>query len=352
MPRIERKWKLSLVLIYLTVLFVVLLVAMMNHVSGGKELLRMLVYALIFANTAGIPAVALLPPVLDRLARRKWLIVPLLLPTFALFTAAGCLLAQGFLVLLHRGSVETFWRDYYYNVRFGVLFSVVFGSGAFFYGSLRERLRETEQKLHEKEIAEERTRKLEVEARLRWLESRIHPHFLFNTLNSISSLIPHDPIRAEQIVGRLAALLRASLDSSNQSLIPLEQELAIVENYLDIEKIRFGTKLHGAVEIPPELKEVKVPPLAIQSLVENAVKYGITPQKGGGDLRVTAFAQNGDLHVEVSDSGPGFDLADLPAGHGLDNLVGRLDALFGDRARLNVTRCEGRCVVQMILPRS
>jgi LytS/YehU family sensor histidine kinase len=268
------------------------------------------------------------------------------------FTAAGCLLAQGLLVLLHRASLETFWHDYYFNVRFGVLFSVVFGSGAFFYGSLRERLRETEQKLHEKEIAEERTRKLEVEARLRWLESRIHPHFLFNTLNSISSLIPNDPVRAEQIVGRLAALLRASLDSSNQPLIPLEKELAIIKDYVDIEKARFGKKLCSEIVVAPDLQESRVPPLAVQSLVENAVKYGITPQKGGGDLRVSAFAQNGELHVEVSDSGPGFDLADLPAGHGLDNLVGRLDALFGDRARLNVTRRDGRCVVQMIVPRS
>lgn len=352
MARIERRWKLSLVLINLTVLFVVLLVAMMNHISGGRELLRMLVYALIFANTAGIPAVALLPPVLDRVIQRNWPIVPLLVPIFALFTAAGCLVAQGLLVLLHRASLETFWHDYYFNVRFGVLFSVVFGSGAFFYGSLRERLRETENKLHEKEVAEERTRKLEAEARLRWLESRIHPHFLFNTLNSISSLIPNDPVRAEQMVGRLASLLRSSLDSTTQSLIPLEQELAIIENYLDIEKARFGSKLQGNFEIPPELKNAKVPPLAIQSIVENAVKYGITPQKTGGELLVRAFAQNGDLHIEVADNGPGFELADVPAGHGLDNLVGRLDAIFGDRARLNVTRHEGRCVVQMILPRS
>jgi two-component system, LytTR family, sensor histidine kinase AlgZ len=352
MPRIERKWKLSLVLINLTVLFVVLLVAMMNHVSGGKEVLRMLVYALIFANTAGIPAVALLPPVLDRVVQHKWPIVPLLVPSFALFTAAGCLLAQGLLLLLHRTSPETFWHDYYFNVRFGVLFSVVFGSGAFFYGSLRERLRDTENKLHEKEVAEERMRKLEAEARLRWLESRIHPHFLFNTLNSISSLIPADPVRAEQIVGRLAALLRASLDSSNQPLIPLEREMAIVEDYVDIEKARFGNKLRSEITIPSDLHEAKVPPLAVQSLVENAVKYGITPQKGGGELRVSAFSQNGSLHVEVSDSGPGFDLAAIPADHGLDNLVGRLDALFGSDARLNVTRRDGRCVVEMVLPRS
>jgi LytS/YehU family sensor histidine kinase len=187
---------------------------------------------------------------------------------------------------------------------------------------------------------------------LRWLESRIHPHFLFNTLNSVSSLIPTDPARAEQIVGRLAAMLRSALDSTNQPLIPLQQELGIVENYLDIERARLGSKLRGSIEVPSDAADAKVPPLAIQSLVENAVKYGITPQKGGGDVLVRAFAQNGDLHVEVSDSGPGFDLAAIPAGHGLDNLVGRLNAIFGDRARLNVTHREQRCLAEIVVPRS
>ena len=84
------------------------------------------------------------------------------------------------------------------------------------------------------------------EARLRSLESRIHPHFLFNTLNSISSLIAVNPTRAEQIVGRLAALLRASLDNSSHPLIPLQQEMAMVESYIDIERARFGDKLRGS----------------------------------------------------------------------------------------------------------
>ncbi len=351
MARIERRWAFSLAIINLTVLFVVLFQVMVNHVVG-KELWHMLAYAIVFANVTGIPATAFLPPLVDRLLARKLPTIPVLIVGFVLFTAGGCFLAQNLMVWIGSASRQTFWHDYFFTLRFAALFSVVFGLGGFFYGSLRERLRETENRLHEKEVAEARTRKLEAEARLRWLESRIHPHFLFNTLNSISSLIPNDPVRAEQMVGRLAALLRSSLDSTNQSLIPLEQELAMVENYLDIERARFGSKLHGAVEIPPELKDAKVPPLAIQSLVENAVKYGITPQKAGGELVVRAFAQNGDLHVEVADSGPGFELAAVPAGHGLDNLVGRLDAIFGDRARLNVTRREGRCVVQMILPRS
>lgn len=351
MARIERRWTSSLVLINLTVMFVVLFQVMVNEV-GGKELWHMLVYATIFANATGIPAVAFLPPLVEKLLHRKLPTVPVLIVGFVSFTAIGCFLAQNLMIVLGFASRQTFWRDYYFTLRFAALFSVVFGLGGFFYGSLRERLRETENKLHEKEVAEERTRKLEAEARLRWLESRIHPHFLFNTLNSISSLIPNDPARAEQIVGRLAALLRASLDSSNQPLIPLHKEMAIIEDYVDIEKARFGNKFRSEISIPSDLQEAKVPPLAVQSLVENAVKYGITPQKGGGELLVKAFAQNGSLHVEVSDSGAGFDLSAIPAGHGLDNLVGRLDALFGSGARLNVTRHDGRCVVEMVLPRS
>jgi LytS/YehU family sensor histidine kinase len=208
-----------------------------------------------------------------------------------------------------------------------------------------------EQRLHEKEIAEERAQKLAVEARLRSLESRIQPHFLFNTLNSISSLIAVDPARAEQIVGRLAGLLRASLDTSDRTLIPLREELAMVESYLEIERVRFGDKLHESAAVPDELLDAKVPPMSVQTLVENAVKHGITPRTGGGEVRVIARADNSGLRIEVCDSGPGFDLSVVPPGHGLENLVQRLDALFGDKARLNVFRRESDSVVEMVLPR-
>jgi LytS/YehU family sensor histidine kinase len=230
--------------------------------------------------------------------------------------------------------------------------AAVFGLGALVHALLRERVRVAEEKFHEKEAAEERARKLAIEARLCSLESRIHPHFLFNTLNSISALIAVNPERAERIVGRLAGLLRASLDSSNQPLIPLRAELAMVESYVDIEKARFGEKLRGSVDVPDELQDLKVPPMSVQSLVENAVKHGITPKSGGGEVLVSASTENGNLRIEVRDTGPGFDLAAIPAGHGLDNLVGRLDALFGAKARLNVSRRDGQSVVEMVLPRT
>lgn len=124
----------------------------------------------------------------------------------------------------------------------------------------------------------------------------------------------------------------------------------MVENYVEIEQARFGDKLRGRIEVPGELMKAKMPPLSIQSLVENAVKHGITPHRGGGEYLVTASAKDGNLRIEVSDTGPGFDLIAIRAGHGLDNLVGRLDALFGQSARLKVFRQNERCVVEMVLP--
>jgi LytS/YehU family sensor histidine kinase len=227
--------------------------------------------------------------------------------------------------------------------------AIVFGTGAVVHSSLRGQMQNMQAKLQDKEMAEERARKLATEARLHSLEAQIHPHFLFNTLNSISSLIAVNPARAEQIVGRLAALLRASLDTSGQPLIPLQQELSMVESYLDIERERFGDKLRSAVDVPTGLEKAKVP-MSLQSLVENAVKYGITLQNGGGEVVVRAAAENGNLRIEIRDTGPGFDLSTVPAGHGLDNLVGRLHALFGERARLNVSRRDGQSIVEMVLP--
>jgi LytS/YehU family sensor histidine kinase len=135
-------------------------------------------------------------------------------------------------------------------------------------------------------------------------------------------------------------------------LIPLEQELAMVQDYVDIERARLGDKLHGRIDVSRELRDAPVPPLSVQSLVENAVKHGISPERNGGEVCVSASAGNGQLRIAVSDTGAGFELSTVEAGHGLDSLVGRLDALFGSRAHLAVFRREGRCVVEMVLPRS
>lgn len=125
----------------------------------------------------------------------------------------------------------------------------------------------------------------------------------------------------------------------------------MTESYIDIEKVRFGDKLGGSVNVPAALQEIKVPPMSVQALVENAVKHGIAPKVGGGEICVAASAESDHLRIEVSDSGFGFDLSMVPPGHGLDNLTERLNALFGDNARLNAFRRDGHSVVEIVLPR-
>jgi sensor histidine kinase YesM len=351
MAPLGRAWILVGVNVVVAVL-VPMMVIGGDHGLGLRDLLQGWMPALVYTNVTAVPAVLAGPSVVVWLGRRKWPLVAAVLATVLLFSAAGCLAAQALLMWGGIAIPEHFWADYFRTLRATVLLSIVFGLGAFSYASMQERLRRTEERLQEKEVAEERTQKLAAEARLRSLESRLHPHFLFNTLNSISALIAIDPVRAEEIVGRLAALLRSTLDTSTQSLIPLEQELAMVDDYVDIERARFGDKLQRRLDVPAALRDAQVPPLSVQSLVENAVKHGITPLRSGGEVRVSASAENGQLRIEVSDTGAGFDLTVIRPGHGLDSLVRRLDALFGSRAHVCVSQREGQCVVEMVLPRS
>jgi sensor histidine kinase YesM len=342
----------SLLWANLSVLLVVLVQIGGNGTWTARDLLRMWAYSLVYANVTALPAILVLPGWVGRFSGRKRSQLLVVVLGSLSFAAAGCLAAQTLLMWTRIAIPQHFWTDYLHSLWTAVLLALVFALGALFYASLRDRLQEAEGKLHEKEIAAERARKLVAEARLQSLESRLHPHFLFNTLNSISSLIPTDPAKAEQTVGRLAGLLRSSLDNTTQPVVPLACELAITEAYVEIERVRFGGKLRGRVQVPEELHDIKVPPLSIQSLVENAVKHGITPQLAGGEFAITASLANARLCIEVCDTGPGFDVAAICAGHGLDNLVGRLDALYGDAARLNVLRRDGWCVVQMTLPSS
>jgi sensor histidine kinase YesM len=350
MGPMKNKWVFPLVAINSAVASVLLIQLAGNQDWGLRNLLHTLAYSLVYANITGLLGFLVLSRLAARLVARKTPLLPVMAFGFVVVTAVGCLMAQTLLMEIGFVVPPHFWLEYLDTLRFAMPLALVFGLGGFVHGSLRERFHLIKEELQEKELAEEKARKLAAEARLRSLESRIQPHFLFNTLNSISSLIVEDPALAEQMVGRLAALLRASLDTSDQPLISLRQELAMVESYIDIQKVRFGDKLRGSVQVVAELQNAKVPPMSVQALVENAVKHGITHQSRGGEFMVAAVAENGTLRIEVQDSGPGFDLTAVRAGHGLDNLVERLDTLFGTKAHLNSFRREGRSVVEMVLP--
>jgi LytS/YehU family sensor histidine kinase len=264
----------------------------------------------------------------------------------------GCMIAGLIFVMLGWSPLRAYWDQFTGSLKIATFLTIVAGSVISIFETMRSRLEETTLQLRTKELERERALKLATEAQLASLESRIHPHFLFNALNSISSLIPEDPQRAERLVEQMAALLRFSLDASQSGLVPLSRELKIVTDYLEIERARFGDRLRYHFDIAPNVGDAKVPPLAVQTLVENSVKYGVAPSRIGGDIRIAGARENGLLRVEISDDGPSFSLESAPAGHGLDNLKGRLATLFGEQAALTLERRENRNSVWLAVPQA
>jgi signal transduction histidine kinase len=193
------------------------------------------------------------------------------------------------------------------------------------------------------------------QAQLQALRYQLNPHFLFNTLNAISTLIVERQHRdAERMVARLSDFLRLTLESSSAAEIPLAEELAFVRQYLEIQQVRFGERLQVAYDVDAEALSACVPPLLLQPLVENAVRHGITSREEGGRLTLDARRVGGHLHLRVADDGPGPpDAATMTAsdGVGLSNVQARLQALYGDDARFQMERADGGgCVVSITLP--
>ena len=183
-------------------------------------------------------------------------------------------------------------------------------------------------------------------ARLAALAAQLRPHFLFNTLQSISTLVHRDPEAADAMIGKLGDLLRASLDVADTPLIPLEQELKLATPYLDIMRERFGDRLDVSVEADPRLAAL-VPPFLLQPLVENAVQHGIEPSRGGGRVRIrTAASGNERLTLEVWNTADEATDVDARDGEGLGNTRERLRALYGGDAAVAIRRdaAAGTCV--------
>ena len=243
-----------------------------------------------------------------------------------------------------------YWHELPYALRISLILSSLVVAFVWLYKSYQAKLEASAMQLKTKELERERALKLATEAQLSSLESRLQPHFLFNTINSVSSLIHDDPVRAEQLLSRMAALLRFSLDSTRAGLVPLEQELRVVKDYLEIEKTRFEGRLAYEVEAPDSVLSAAVPPLAIQTLVENSIKYAVAPRRQGARVTVRASEQSGSLVVSVIDDGPGFDMTNLIAGHGIDHLQERLATLFKDRAQLEIIGLPGNAEVRITLP--
>ena len=209
-----------------------------------------------------------------------------------------------------------------------------------------------ERKLHEQE-------QLLLQARMEALQSQINPHFLFNTLNSISSLVRFDPDTARGMIVKLASILRRLLRKTD-AFVPLREEISFIDDYLDIEVVRFGRdKLHVLKDLDPASLEVLVPSMMLQPLVENSIKHGLSPKVEGGSIILRSRVQNDRLVVEVEDDGVGMagdGFLERPkgvggSGIGMANVSERLKVLFGDTARLIVENIPaGGTLVRISLP--
>lgn len=205
----------------------------------------------------------------------------------------------------------------------------------------------------EAEEAEWRLRLAMQENELSTLRAQLNPHFLFNSLNSLRALIPEDPARAQEAVTTLARLLRHTLHLSRSRTVTLEREMEAAESYLALEKIRFDERLTFRFRVPDELKERDVPPMLLQTLVENAVKHGIARRPAGGRVDVEASSRGTDLILRVTNPGT------LPAtgasqGIGLANANEQLQLLFGAGAGLDLLQegvgDDARVVCRVCLP--
>jgi two-component system LytT family sensor kinase len=166
------------------------------------------------------------------------------------------------------------------------------------------------------------------QARLNLLTSQLHPHFLFNTLNSISELMYEDVASAERMVARLSELLRLSLTRQDAALVPLDKELEALGIYLEIEKIRFQDRITVDLDIAPDIRPCPVPFLILQPLVENAVRHGISRLTRPGRVRIRARRKAERLEFEIRNDGPAEAVQSRPEGLGLRNTRDRLRALY------------------------
>ncbi|HEY0786696.1 MAG TPA: histidine kinase [Acidobacteriaceae bacterium] len=194
------------------------------------------------------------------------------------------------------------------------------------------------------------------EAQYRSLSAQVQPHFFFNSLNTIRALIYENPAEADRAITRLAALLRAGLQGNEQSERTLNEELLLVEDYLALEKLRFEDRLRVSIEIDPAAAEAGVPPMALQHLVENAMKHGIAHLPEGGEVEIRVMVDAPLLRLSVRNPLPAHSAMGTPAvpaltaGSGLRNTRERLRLLYGAQAALDLEPGAGHMTARMHLP--
>ncbi|WP_299758796.1 histidine kinase [uncultured Pontibacter sp.] len=264
-----------------------------------------------------------------QLKRRQWLSLPLsglllrLLPSLLLLAMASQLvmwLAMVYVVHLYtlaQTSFVAYWGYVFYCYIILLLWASLYVSVTLF--------RQRQQQEVDRWKLEASLKDTELQA----LRTQINPHFMFNSLNNIRSLVCEDPERARQMITNLSELLRYGLQYTQQERVPLERELEVVQSYLLLESIQLEERLQYTFEVDEEALQVEIPPMSVQLLVENAIKHGISQLPQGGTIHIKAYVQEGQLQVEVTNTGQLAAVQKPDIGIGLRNASERLRLLFG-----------------------
>jgi two-component system, LytTR family, sensor kinase len=203
-------------------------------------------------------------------------------------------------------------------------------------------------KIKEKEVDLIKSNQLKTQAELETLQSKINPHFLYNSLNSIASLIHEDADKAEDMTLNLSRLFRYSLNMDQENISSIQQEIEILETYLAIEKVRFGDRITFKINVEEELYSEKIPRFLIQPLVENALKHGLNNITENGLVQVEIKKENSAVVINIMDNGKNFP-EELNMGYGLQSTYDKLQLLYGDSYQVQITNVPQK-QIRIVIP--
>jgi sensor histidine kinase YesM len=214
-----------------------------------------------------------------------------------------------------------------------ILSAIIFSGAALSFFISKSRLRYRNEMIEQEKNKRMAAEKEYLSANLRMLQAQIEPHFLFNTLSNILSLIDTQPAKGKSMLLDLTKYLRTSLSRTLPKKTTLDQEMEMIKAYLNIQKIRMDERLNFNIDVPENLRQLSFPPMLLQPLVENAIKHGLEPKVDGGKILIAATEENNIVRIEVADTGLGFSDFNK-SGVGIANVRERLALLFGEKGRL------------------
>jgi sensor histidine kinase YesM len=301
------------------------------------------------------------PGTVDRTAREKELRARVKeIRSFYLTLAAYCTVHIGFWIYSAIAGTPkwSYWITFGWGVGIAFWAFNLFArqNGRFFGAQWEER--KVQELLARENIRVVSSEKKLVEAQLRLLQAQIEPHFLFNTLANVQSLIGKQPAQASDMLERFIAYLRQSLNASRNMQGTLGQELDLLTHYLELLKIRMGDRLQFSINASDALRTITLAPMLLQPVVENAIKHGLEPKVEGGRVDISIQNSNRSLIIEVRDNGLGFEAGNRvktldqseSGGVGLSNLRERLQLLYGNEARLDIQELKPGTLVSITIP--